>query len=172
MATTLGLHRFGLPATVGFLVTGAIADPHGLGLVGDESHIELIAEIGEILIPFAMGLEFSLVALAMWNPASVAWRSGVYLAQFGEFGYVVLLLGVSVGLISSMELQLVVTTGVVSIVLALLIYDPATIRRAIAATCAESPHVPIMARARYVAERDARPADCRRVVDGKGETFA
>ncbi len=57
----------------------------------------------------------------MRNPAGVAWRSGVYLAQFGEFGYVVLLLGVSEGLISSSELRLVVTTGVVSIVMSRLL---------------------------------------------------
>ena len=66
---------------------------------------------------FGKALVASLAALAMRNPASVAWRSGLYLAQFGEFGYVVLLLGVSEGLITSSELSLVVTTGVVSILL-------------------------------------------------------
>jgi len=72
-----------------------------------------------IVIGLVLGKAFiaSLAALAMRNPASVAWRSGVYLAQFGEFGYVVLLLGASEGLVTSSELRLVVTTGVVSIVL-------------------------------------------------------
>ena len=72
-----------------------------------------------IVVGLVLGKAFiaSLAALAMRNPASVAWRSGVYLAQFGEFGYVVLLLGASEGLVTSSELRLVVTTGVVSIVL-------------------------------------------------------
>ena len=70
---------------------------------------------------FGKALVASLAALAMRNPASVAWRSGLYLAQFGEFGYVVLLLGVSEGLITSSELSLVVTTGVVSILLSRLL---------------------------------------------------
>lgn len=63
VATAIGLHRFGLPSTVGFLVTGAIAGPHGLGLVGDPEHIEQIAELGVILLLFAVGLEFSLTRL-------------------------------------------------------------------------------------------------------------
>ena len=63
VATTIGLHRLGLPSTVGFLVTGAIAGPHGLGLVGDPEHIEQIAELGVILLLFAVGLEFSLTRL-------------------------------------------------------------------------------------------------------------
>ena len=63
VAAAIGLHRFGLPSTVGFLITGAIAGPHGLGLVGDSEHIEQIAEIGVILLLFAVGLEFSLSRL-------------------------------------------------------------------------------------------------------------
>lgn len=59
VATAIGLHRIGLPSTVGFLVTGAIAGPHGLRLVGDPEHIEQIAELGVILLLFAVGLEFS-----------------------------------------------------------------------------------------------------------------
>ncbi len=80
----------------------------------DEPMIAVLIVLGLVL-----GKAFiaSLAALAMRNPASVAWRSGVYLAQFGEFGYVVLLLGASEGLVTSSELRLVVTTGVVSIVL-------------------------------------------------------
>ena len=66
---------------------------------------------------FGKAVVASLASLAMRNPASVAWRSGIHLAQFGEFGYVVLLLGSSVGLIASSEVSLVVTTGVVSILL-------------------------------------------------------
>ena len=81
----------------------------------------LLAVLIVLGLVFGKALVASLAALAMRNPASVAWRSGLYLAQFGEFGYVVLLLGVSEGLISSSELSLVVTTGVVSILISRLL---------------------------------------------------
>ena len=87
----------------------------------------VITEEPVIAVLIVMGLVLgkaviaSLAALAMRNPASVAWRSGVYLAQFGEFGYIVLVLGASEGIVSSDELRLVVTTGVVSIVLSRLL---------------------------------------------------
>ncbi len=80
----------------------------------DDPMIAVLIVLGLVL---GKALVASLAALAMRNPASVAWRSGIYLAQFGEFGYVVLLLGASEGLVTSSELKLVVTTGVVSIVL-------------------------------------------------------
>ena len=72
VATTLGLHRFGLPATIGFLITGAVAGPHGLGFVGDTEHITQIAEIGVILLLFAIGLEFSLSRLRfIWRAVAI-----------------------------------------------------------------------------------------------------
>ena len=72
VATTLGLHRIGLPATIGFLVTGALAGPHGLGLVGDTEHITQVAEIGVILLLFAIGLEFSLSRLRfIWRAVAI-----------------------------------------------------------------------------------------------------
>ncbi len=81
----------------------------------------LIAALIVLGLVGGKALVASLAALAMRNPASVSWRSGVYLAQFGEFGYVVLVLGVSEGLVTSSELSVVVTTGVVSILLSRLL---------------------------------------------------
>ena len=72
VGTTLGLHRFGLPATVGFLITGSIAGPHGLHLVANTEHIMQIAEIGVILLLFAIGLEFSLSRLRfIWRTVAI-----------------------------------------------------------------------------------------------------
>ena len=72
VATTLGLHRIGLPGTAGFLVTGAFAGPYGLGLIGESNHIEQIAELGVILLLFAVGLEFSLSRLRfIWKSVAV-----------------------------------------------------------------------------------------------------
>lgn len=52
-------HQFKLPAIVGFLVTGAIAGPHLTGLVSDTQQVEIMAEIGVILLLFTLGMEFS-----------------------------------------------------------------------------------------------------------------
>ncbi len=52
-------HQFRLPAIIGFLVTGAIAGPHLTGLVSDTNQVEIMAEIGVILLLFTLGMEFS-----------------------------------------------------------------------------------------------------------------
>ena len=56
-------HRIKLPAIVGFLVTGALVGPHGLHLVRGVHEVELLAEIGVVLLLFTIGLEFSLKEL-------------------------------------------------------------------------------------------------------------
>lgn len=72
VATALGLHRLGLPATIGFLITGSIAGPHGLHLVSDTDRIMQIAELGVILLLFAIGLEFSLSRLRfIWRSVAI-----------------------------------------------------------------------------------------------------
>jgi CPA2 family monovalent cation:H+ antiporter-2 len=52
-------HQIRLPAIIGFLVTGAIAGPHLTGLVSDTHQVEIMAEIGVILLLFTLGMEFS-----------------------------------------------------------------------------------------------------------------
>jgi monovalent cation:H+ antiporter-2, CPA2 family len=52
--------RFKIPTVVGYLLTGIIAGPHLLSLVGETKKIELIAEIGVVLLLFTIGMEFSL----------------------------------------------------------------------------------------------------------------
>lgn len=48
-----------LPTLVGFLVTGIISGPHGLGLVRDAGDVEILSRIGVVLLLFSIGLEFS-----------------------------------------------------------------------------------------------------------------
>jgi len=52
--------RVRIPSLVGFLVTGALAGPAGLGLVQATADVEQLAEIGIILLLFTVGIEFSL----------------------------------------------------------------------------------------------------------------
>ncbi len=49
-----------IPTIIGYMVTGIIAGPHLLGLVSAQHEIELMAEIGVVLLMFTIGLEFSL----------------------------------------------------------------------------------------------------------------
>ena len=53
-------HQIHVPTIVGFLLTGVLAGPHGLGLVGVVGEVELLAEIGVVLLLFTIGIEFSL----------------------------------------------------------------------------------------------------------------
>ena len=52
-----------LPAVAGFMLAGAVIGPSGLALVKDLHAVELLAEIGVILLLFTIGLEFSLERL-------------------------------------------------------------------------------------------------------------
>ncbi len=56
----LGFAKFKLPPILGFLITGIVAGPHGLSLVTNVHDIEILAEIGVILLLFTIGIEFSL----------------------------------------------------------------------------------------------------------------
>ncbi len=52
-------HRFNIPPVVGFLLTGVLAGPHGLALVGNTEDVEVLAQVGIILLLFGIGMEFS-----------------------------------------------------------------------------------------------------------------
>jgi CPA2 family monovalent cation:H+ antiporter-2 len=51
------------PSVIGFLLTGIIIGPSALGLVETLPEIEVLAEIGIILLMFTIGLEFSLAKI-------------------------------------------------------------------------------------------------------------
>ncbi|HEV2861458.1 MAG TPA: cation:proton antiporter [Pyrinomonadaceae bacterium] len=53
-------HRLRLPTIVGFMITGVVIGPYGFGLIRDVHAIEVLAEIGVVLLLFTIGLEFSL----------------------------------------------------------------------------------------------------------------
>src|SRR6056297_2650634 len=55
--------RLKVPVIVGFLLTGVIAGPYGLRLVTSIHDVEVLAEVGVILLLFTIGIEFSLEKL-------------------------------------------------------------------------------------------------------------
>jgi CPA2 family monovalent cation:H+ antiporter-2 len=55
--------RIRIPTVVGYLITGIIAGPHLLSLIEARHEVELMAEVGVVLLLFTIGLEFSLTHL-------------------------------------------------------------------------------------------------------------
>ncbi len=65
--------RLGQPLILGYILAGAVLGPHiGFHVVTDEESIELIAEIGLILLLFLIGLEISLPRLLQAGRAITA----------------------------------------------------------------------------------------------------
>lgn len=65
IATVLAvvLARLRLPTVAGLLLAGAVLGPHALGAVHSVEAIEILAELGVVLLLFTIGLEFSLARL-------------------------------------------------------------------------------------------------------------
>jgi len=53
-------HRIKIPSVVGFLLTGILIGPGGFSLVKDTETINVLAEIGVVMLLFMIGLEFTL----------------------------------------------------------------------------------------------------------------
>jgi CPA2 family monovalent cation:H+ antiporter-2 len=63
------LARVRVPPIVAFILAGAVAGPAGIGIVGREEDVNLLAEIGIVLLLFTVGLEFSLKEIQrIWRP--------------------------------------------------------------------------------------------------------
>jgi len=57
LAFVLLFRRFGLGATLGYLIAGAVVGPQVLGLVGDAEQMITVAELGIVMLLFVVGLE-------------------------------------------------------------------------------------------------------------------
>jgi CPA2 family monovalent cation:H+ antiporter-2 len=68
VAVVVLLRRLRLPSISGFIVAGALVGPNALALVPDVHEVELLAEIGVVLLLFEIGLELSLERVRrMWR---------------------------------------------------------------------------------------------------------
>ncbi|MFV0290869.1 MAG: cation:proton antiporter [Mangrovibacterium sp.] len=52
--------RIKMPTIIGYLLTGIVAGPYALGAIHAHESIEVMAEIGVVLLMFTIGLEFSI----------------------------------------------------------------------------------------------------------------
>ncbi|MGM0646849.1 MAG: cation:proton antiporter [Bacteroidota bacterium] len=65
----LATRKLKIPSLLGFLITGIVAGPHGLHLIENIHQVEMLAEIGVILLLFTIGIEFS------FNTLRNIWRN-------------------------------------------------------------------------------------------------
>lgn len=76
------LQRFRLPSILGFLITGIIIGPYGLSLIEAVDQVEIISEIGVILLLFVIGMEISIKQL-------LSMRKTVFIGGFLQVGLTV-----------------------------------------------------------------------------------
>lgn len=82
----IAFEKFRLPAILGFLLTGVIIGPQGLGILSNNEHIRMLAELGVVLLMLTIGLEFSVERL----------RGMQNVAVFGGTLQILISIGVSI----------------------------------------------------------------------------
>ncbi len=56
----VGLRRIGLPTVLGFILVGMLLGPYGISVIEDIALVNILADIGLVLLVFVIGLEFSI----------------------------------------------------------------------------------------------------------------
>ncbi len=59
----IAFQKMKIPAVIGFFLSGILVGPFGFGLISDVHQVEILSEIGVILLLFTIGTEFSLAKL-------------------------------------------------------------------------------------------------------------
>ncbi|TAN45909.1 MAG: hypothetical protein EPN22_00765 [Nitrospirae bacterium] len=77
------LHRLNVPSIVGFLIAGVVIGPYGIGLVKDIHSVEVLAELGVILLLFTIGIEFSTSRLGRMKKAIISGGGSQVLLTIG-----------------------------------------------------------------------------------------
>lgn len=88
------LRRVGVPSIAGFIVAGVALGPSALSLVDDTHQVEVLAEVGVVLLLFGLGLELSIERLRrLWRAVVVGGVTQVGLTIAAVVG-----IGASLGL--------------------------------------------------------------------------
>ncbi|PKQ45838.1 monovalent cation:proton antiporter family protein [Confluentibacter flavum] len=80
------LQRLKLPSIIGFLLTGVIIGPSGLSLINEIEQVEILSEVGVILLLFVIGMELSIKQL-------ISIKKTVFVGGFLQVGITVLVSG-------------------------------------------------------------------------------
>lgn len=76
------LKRLKLPSIIGFLLTGIVIGPYGLSLIKAVEQVEILSEVGVILLLFVIGMELSIKQL-------VSIKKTVFIGGFLQVGLTV-----------------------------------------------------------------------------------
>lgn len=111
--------RAGFPTVIGFLLTGVIIGPSGFGLVTEMHNVEVLSQVGIVLLLFTIGLEFSIARMLSLRVEGLL-GGGL---QVGLSTLLVLALGYYLGLGFTVSLLLgfIVSLSSTAIVLKLLV---------------------------------------------------
>jgi K+:H+ antiporter len=72
VAVVAFLRYLQVPSIAGFIVAGTVVGPNALGLVKDLHQVEILAELGVVLLLFGIGLELSLSRVRrLWRPIAI-----------------------------------------------------------------------------------------------------
>lgn len=90
-------YRLKQPVIIGYLIGGLLVGPYGLKFVSDLQTIETFAELGVILLMFALGVEFSFSELKPVKKLAIYGGSGQILVTIGVATLASRLAGLSLG---------------------------------------------------------------------------
>jgi len=100
--------RLRLPSVAGFILTGALIGPYGLGWAGEAEAIKLLAELGVALLLFSLGVEFSVDKL-------IQLRHYVLRAGIAQVGLTTLISALGAGLLGFNFAQAVALGMIISL---------------------------------------------------------
>ncbi|AZJ35626.1 monovalent cation:proton antiporter family protein [Tenacibaculum singaporense] len=81
------LQKLKLPSIIGFLLTGIVIGPYGLSLINAVEEVEVLSEIGVILLLFVIGMELSIKQLA-------SIKKTIFIGGFLQVGMTAIVTGV------------------------------------------------------------------------------
>ncbi|HHB11859.1 MAG TPA: potassium transporter KefB, partial [Chromatiales bacterium] len=87
--------RIHLPPILAYLLVGALAGPHGVGLAPPPQDLHLLAEVGVVFLLFSIGLEFSLTQFLAMRGTLLGLGGAQVILSTGLLGLVVHALGMS-----------------------------------------------------------------------------
>jgi K+:H+ antiporter len=110
----VGARRLGLPAVVGYLAVGLLVGPFTPGYVADKHQIQVLADVGVVLLLFEVGIELDLRSLAK-EPRGILFAVPLQVAIVTALGAIVAIAlgtpplgGVTLGLVAALSSSVVV----------------------------------------------------------------
>jgi monovalent cation:H+ antiporter-2, CPA2 family len=104
LALVVLLGRLRVPAIVALMLTGIVAGPSGLAIIGTPEEVDMLAELGVVLLLFTVGLDFSLAAVRQF------WRTILMAGTLQMLGTAAAIAAVVMG-ISTASVPLAVFIG-------------------------------------------------------------